>query len=37
MKLVENLMVYKGQYGYQTLLKNGDETIKKCLNLMLGE
>ena len=25
MKLTEKLMVFKGQYGYQTLLKKGEE------------
>ena len=31
------LRVYKNQYGFSTLAKNGDDTVKKCLNFMLEE
>ena len=27
MKLVDKLMVYRGQYGYQTLLKNNEDKL----------
>jgi hypothetical protein len=37
MKLVERLMVYKGQYGYSTLLKNNDDKLYVQVGFKKGQ
>jgi hypothetical protein len=37
MKLVEKLMVYKGQYGYSTLLKNNDDKLYVQVGFRKGQ
>ena len=37
MKLVEKLMIYKGMYGYQTLLKNGEDKLYVQVGFKKGQ
>ena len=37
MKLTEKLMVYKGQYGYSTLLKNNDDKLYVQVGFKRGQ
>lgn len=37
MKLTENLVVYKGQYGFSTMLKNNEEKMYIQVNFKRGE
>ena len=37
MKLVEKLMVYKGQYGYSTLLKNREDKLYVQVGFKQGQ
>lgn len=37
MKLVEKLMVYKGQYGYSTLLKNQEDKLYVQVGFRKGQ
>ena len=37
MKIVDNLVVYKNQYGYSTLLKNQDEKMYIAVNFKKGQ
>ncbi len=37
MKLVENLMVFRGQYGYSTLLKNKEDKLYVQVGFKRGQ
>lgn len=37
MKLTENLYIYKGQFGYSTLLKNNDKKMYVQVSFKKGE
>jgi hypothetical protein len=37
MKLIENLYIYKGQYGYSTLLKNNEDKLYIQVSFKKGE
>ena len=37
MKLVDKLMVYKGQYGYSTLLKNNEDKLYVQVGFKKGQ
>ena len=37
MKLVEKLMVYKGQFGYSTLLKNQEDKLYVQVGFRKGQ
>lgn len=37
MKLVDKLMVYKGQFGYSTLLKNGEDKLYVQVGFRKGQ